>query len=328
MIEFLDYDILLPELVYDVVDYFRISNNIKPVKDKTVLDYCLKFADKYSLPEGDQIQPSVVYKICDNLAKKGILNRIGLGLSGLPEFSANFMFISKDDEFFLSKHPSLVFTLNCMAYGFRYIYNEYRQYVLPIVVKKDEDISMGTCFKYHNGILTAKHCVEADEVSIQGYTSEDLNKCKVLISTDDQIDLAYIDLNEPSKLTAGKANVLDEVLVMGYPKLPRFFDFCTAERAAISSIPTKGTIASLADQFISKNVGKLMLVTARIRGGNSGGPIISAEGLVLGVAFCGPMSEGDYDDMGYGIAYPIHVFDSLLQDNTTLKVNFVDKIES
>lgn len=30
--------------------------------------------------------------------------------------------------------------------------------------------------------------------------------------------------------------------------------------------------------------------------------------------------------MGYGIAYPIHVLNALLQDNVPLKVNFVDKV--
>ena len=69
-----------------------------------------------------------------------------------------------------------------------------------------------------------------------------------------------------------------------------------------------------------------MLVTARIRGGNSGGPIIDSNGAVVGVAFSEPMSKGDYDEMGYGIAYPIDLFYEMLKNPLTMKVNFVEVI--
>ena len=40
MKEFKDYDIMFPELVYDILDYFRAGNNVKEPKDKSVWDYC------------------------------------------------------------------------------------------------------------------------------------------------------------------------------------------------------------------------------------------------------------------------------------------------
>ena len=70
-----------------------------------------------------------------------------------------------------------------------------------------------------------------------------------------------------------------------------------------------------------------MLVTARIRGGNSGGPIINSNGQVVGVAFSEPMSEGNYDDMGYGVAYPIDVLGQLLDNCQVMQVNFVDEVQ-
>ena len=96
--------------------------------------------------------------------------------------------------------------------------------------------------------------------------------------------------------------------------------------ASVTPSVTKGAVASLADQYISPSTGPLMLVTARIRGGNSGGPIINANGQVVGVAFAEPMSEGNYDEMGYGVAYPIEVFHQMLTDYQTLQVNYVDKV--
>lgn len=326
MKEFRDYDILYPGLVYDIVDYFRVGNSSKQIAEKSVLDYCetSKYSRKGTNP--DLIQPDTVNTICQNLQKRGILNctRVGTKMGG---WDSCYLYLPTNVDFFLSKHPSLIHTLNCIAYGFRYIYNTYRQYVLPIIVRKDGDISIGTCFKFHNGILTAKHCVEVDDVSIPGYRAQQLQKCTVFVSEDEQLDMAYIETGEVSVIVPGEAKVLDEVLVMGYPKIPQFFDFCTAERASISSIPTRGAVASLADQYITRSVGQLMLVTARIRGGNSGGPIISSEGTVVGVAFSEPMSKGDYDDMGYGVAYPISVFDQLLKSDNHMNVNFVDRIE-
>lgn len=241
---------------------------------------------------------------------------------------ANYIFLCQNDEFFLSKPDALVFSLNCMAYGFPYIYASYRNDVLPVIVKDQKgDVTMGTCFRFNTGILTAKHCLEAAEVSIEGCTAEQLQKYATFISKDPNIDLAYIELQEYTRFVPGDANVLDEVLVMGYPKIPMFNAFCAAERAAISSIPTRGAVASLADQYLSPNVGPLMLVTARIRGGNSGGPIINSNGQVVGVAFSEPMSEGNYDEMGYGVAYPISVFDQLLDDCEVMHVNYVDNVQ-
>ena len=40
MKEFKDYDIMFPELVYDILDCFRAGNNVKEPKDKSVWDYC------------------------------------------------------------------------------------------------------------------------------------------------------------------------------------------------------------------------------------------------------------------------------------------------
>lgn len=325
MEEFRNYDIMFHELVYDVLDYFRAGNNIKEPKDKSVWGYCQNSRFNPLLQGSGPIQPATIYKICENLVKKNFLNRLREG--GMLGMNANYIYISNDDELFLTKQPQFVFKLNCLAYGFRYIYNAYRKFVLPIVVKKDGDVHMGTCFKFHNGILTAKHCVQVDEASIPGYTAAQLSKCRVLISEDEKIDMAFIETNEQSVLISDTAQVLDDVLVMGYPRIPQFFDFCAAEQAAISSIPTKGAVASLAGQYITPCVRQLMLVTARIRGGNSGGPIINSDGAVVGVAFAESDSKGDYDEMGYGIAYPIGAFYQLLQNSTSMKVNFVDVVK-
>lgn len=329
MVEFRDYDILFPELVYDIIDYFRANNmQRKRPAEKSVIDYCR--SSRFSQTEeiqGEIIQPDVVHLICENLVKKRVLTctKVGLTVAGID---ANYIYVPQNEPVFLSKPEVLLFTFNCMAYGFPYIYASYKDYVLPIIVKNErDDITMGTCFRFHSGIITAKHCLEAKEVSIKGYSAERLKQGAVFISNDPDLDLAYIELQESPRFVSGDAKVLDEVLVMGYPKIPMFYDFCAAEQAAISSIPTRGAVAAIAEQYITRKAGPLMLVTARIRGGNSGGPIINSNGAVVGVAFSEPAAEGNYDDMGYGIAYPIDVLSQLLKDYTNMQVNFVDEHE-
>ena len=323
MLEFRDYDVLFPELVYDIVNYFWVNNVSKKPIEKSIINYCCSSHFNPELSDGGMIQPDVVFKICENLIIKGVLicTRVGYDGSGL---NSNYLYMTKTPDLFQAKPPEFVFRLNCMAYGFRYIYSAYSKYVLPIVVKKDGIVSVGTCFRFINGIVTAKHCIEVDQVSIPGYKSDMLKQCNVYISKDESIDLAYIDLGEPSELLSEEARVMDEVLVIGYPRIPLFMDFCAVERATVSSIPTRGAVASLAEQYISKRVGSLMLVTARIRGGNSGGPIINSNGAVVGVAFSEPFSEGDYDEMGYGIAYPISALYSFLHNPIIILVDFVD----
>lgn len=325
MEEFLDYDKKYPELVYDILDYFRPGNTVQEQLRKSVLDYCSYSRFNNQGHNGVIMQPAIVHRICELLTKKRLMSciRVGTVADGL---NANYQFLPAHEDLFLQKHPTVFFRLNCLVYGFRYIYSSFKEYVLPVIVKKDGDVSMGTCFKFRSGILTARHCLDVDEVYIPGYSATQLQSGRVIVSSRDDIDMAYIELNQPSILVDGDAEVLDEVLVMGYPKIPQFFDLCAAEKATVSAIPTKGAVASLADQYISRNAGKLMLITARIRGGNSGGPIIGADGSVVGVAFSEPMSQGNYDEMGYGVAYPIKVFDQLLQNNTTMNVKFVNRI--
>ena len=67
-----------------------------------------------------------------------------------------------------------------------------------------------------------------------------------------------------------------------------------------------------------------MLITAKIKGGNSGGPIINNKGCVVGVAFGEPIYEGSYDDVGYGVGMPIQVLNDIISEGIMETVNFID----
>lgn len=206
--------------------------------------------------------------------------------------------------------------LNSTVYGFDYIYEVYKDLVLYFVGKNDRgDFTVGTGFKYANGIVTAKHCIE-DVISLQvkGYKAVDLANKPVYISDNEALDIAFIETGEVASpyCFADEGEVLQEVLVMGYPKIPTFTDFLVAEKAMISSkasarlTPTKGCISAFGNEYLSKI--EAMLITAKITGGNSGGPVINQYGCIVGVACRKPSyddSYGDYDDLGYGIAIPM-----------------------
>ena len=69
------------------------------------------------------------------------------------------------------------------------------------------------------------------------------------------------------------ADILDEVLALGFPRIAGFHNFLTAKKANISArfTATTGEVAAYAkDIWIREN---LLLITAEIKGGNSGGQL-------------------------------------------------------
>ena len=317
-----DYDAKYPDLINNILEYFDISNNTPTaIKDKSVLDFCSKFRDEDgSLP----IQPTIVNRICKRLCECSQLECIrssgGLGLYD------NYLFILKKPEYYQQNKERLKYYYNCMVYGFDYIYEMYKDLVLPLVWEKpDGGYEAGTAFKYIDGIVTAKHCLtDVSNVQIKGYTAEELEGKPVYISENDGVDLAFIEtgrMEEPI-LFADDGEVMQDVLVMGYPKVPTFTNFLTVEKATISSkassrlTPTKGAIAAYGYEYLDKI--DAMLITARIRGGNSGGPVINQNGCLVGITCQLPDTDpkNGNDDFGYGVAVPVKHLAEILDTKT------------
>jgi len=216
--------------------------------------------------------------------------------------------------------------LSLAIYGFKYIYNCYSPDVLPVVyTNQDGDSSIGTCFKYKDGIVTAKHCIEgASAIAIKGISSEQLRSASFEIDNRELMDLLFIRFSSAIRSEiafSGEAELLDEVMAMGYPKVPGFHNFLTAETAKVSGRLTTsiGQISSTAkDIWIQQN---LFLITARIKGGNSGGPIINKLGEIVGISVNLAEGEGDYDSMGYGTVIPISFIDKIVANDNPCQLN-------
>jgi S1-C subfamily serine protease len=129
------------------------------------------------------------------------------------------------------------------------------------------------------------------------------------------MDLAIIDFNQDvfahkACIPLADGSVLDEVLTLGYPDVPGFHPTVAAEKANISSrlTATRGAIASTPAELWTRS--EVFLITARVRGGFSGGPVLDPTGQCVGVVSREPASYAlelgshRYDNLGYGTAIP------------------------
>ncbi len=317
MDQFEAYASLYPYLPYEIVSFFRLKTSGGVISNRKLFEFCDYYHKKYDT-QGIP-QPGTVSLICEILMQH---NRLSLvEKAGFDNTMNRYVSVIHNEDIFDDPQniPHFNQTLSYLVYGFKYIYKSYSKYVLPVEHTNIEgDKSLGTCFLYQGGIVTAKHCIEgAKAIAIQGIDPDRLKTAKYHLHSNPYMDLIYIKFKEPIADTLylhQAAEVLDEVMTMGYPRIPGYHNFLTAENARVSSRFTAsvGHVASNAeDIFMREN---LFLITAKIRGGNSGGPIIARNGSIVGIAANLAHGEGNYDDLGYGTVIPIRFVDEILSD--------------
>lgn len=109
---------------------------------------------------------------------------------------------------------------------------------------------------------------------------------------------------------------------MGYPPIPCFDLIKVAETASVGVI-IQGGPKSVAGQVVAPGKSYLspldyFLINARVKGGNSGGPVINGEGKVIGTIVeipfdsIGGSDTGRYDIMGFGVCLPSRYVNQLL----------------
>lgn len=326
MIKFDNFYSEYPYIPLEIFLYFEMEIENNKMKVKTVIDFCSYYSKKYGCKK--MPQPNIVSRICEILVTNSnlsLIHRHG------PDGTGNqYLSIIKDQTFKtdVDQQTLLNLSFSCLVFGFNYIYKAYKDCVFPVVAKTSiGDYSVGTSFAIGDCLVTAKHCLtDGAEISVLGFEAIDLNNAKILVHQNESVDIAVIKFSKSVVKKRipfqGEANILDEVLTMGFPKVPGFMEVTVAEKADISSrfTMTRGAVASESENIWARE--KLYLITAKIKGGNSGGPVISKRGEVIGISVQQPLGEGQYDDLGYGVVVPISIaLDDIKSEKKSMTLN-------
>lgn len=321
------YSESFPDLNYDIILFFSEFINLEngSVRGKTILEFHSSFDGKYN-----HIEPKSILIFCDLLCEHNKLTLIRR--AGLGNFHSEYKSVIKNKDEYFSNKSSICSHLNRIIYGFKYIYKEYKKYVLPIEnIDKEENSKreIGTCFLYKGGIITAKHCLlESAKICIDGISKDLLKNARFKISANQNIDLLFIEFTEEIKDTiihSKDIGILDDVMTLGFPKIAGFQNFLIAEEASIASkryTVSKGHIvAKEIDLFVKDNV---FLITAKIAGGNSGGPLVANDGAIVGINIREPFGKGEYDELGYGTAYSVNLINELINNSDSQSYDLIN----
>ena len=221
-------------------------------------------------------------------------------------------------------------------FGFPLIRQRFSESVIALIpTKADGDDDIGSAFLMEsNYLVTARHCIIGmKQVIIQGLNTEETQIENIWIPADDKIDLAIIKFNQKPfsnayEFQTQKGHLLDEVMTMGYPPIPNFDAILVAETAKIAAVLKSTTGEIIAHEAAYRTRQNYFLISARIKGGNSGGPVIGKDGRVIGVvteySSGGDSSNPVADTLGFGVVTPVETLETFLEES----LNFSDKVKN
>jgi serine protease Do len=107
-----------------------------------------------------------------------------------------------------------------------------------------------------------------------------------------------------------------------FPTNPGFEAVQISDTASMNSRirVSGGRIVAHADSYLASQ--EYVLINAKVKGGNSGGPLINKRGYAVGILVNAPLNSEDttsIDQLGYGIAVPDEAFGSLLDQPSLLE---------
>jgi serine protease Do len=330
-----NYHFRFPGLPLTALKFFSVSNLKKSGKNRARSIQEFIATHQSDASGGRNLQrPAEVDAICQRLCRGRYLSFAGTDTTVFNLDGSSHCYIAPViEEVWSSGLLAEIFArrLDCFVYGFPCIYDIYKPSVLPIVHKnRDDRASIGTGFVIGaTTLLTAAHCIEdAAQLSIRGVSPAELAKAQFFKCANAALDLGIVQFARPvfknlPILASTKPVLLQEVMALGYPDVPGFHPTLAAERALISSRLTasRGAIAATPVEIWAK--AELLLITARVRGGFSGGPILDENGEYVGVISRDPTYQASdhldeafhkYDNLGYGIAIPAPIASAFLKD--------------
>lgn len=293
------------QLATEIIRFFHIdhSDGAKPQSVRTI--------DEFSKikPEWEKtLDLQLVFRICSQLEHYGYLVEARTQhphpILGRAYVAPNF------DE-----RRALYGEYEFVGHGFGILREKLGPAVRPVVVTKpDGSEDIGTCFLLGNQvtIFTARHVIEGmQRVEIPDKNGAPIKIQKIIVPKDPKLDVAVIVAEAPLKdipfFRCSDSGILDEVLCLGFPPIPGFEATLIADIATVNAEvkSSAGRIVANGESYLDQQ--KYFLINARVKGGNSGGPIVSRQGYVVGILVQTSMSAEDQqslDSLGYGIATP------------------------
>jgi serine protease Do len=334
-----------PDMGIRIFEFFHISNATSDAgwAPRRIIDFI------QTLPTDTEIgvpQPYIIDEMCRTLCRASLLSEAGtdarLSLMGAGNRYHAGGPIQTDPVL----RDLMGQYFNCIIFGFPWIYDQLGQSVLPIAhVSRENGVSsLGTVFVTGpSTLLTASHCVTgASSLAIRDVERDALASARFYVSKSDAIDLAQIEF--PGRPFEGKPPIypeepaiLDEVMALGYPDVSGFIPALAAEKAAISAhlSAVRGTVASTPLEIWAREA--LLLITARVRGGFSGGPVLNEKGQYVGIVSRGAHNEvsdnaasavHQYDNLGYGTVIPEPVIRSFLEDIGNRRLELATRLDT
>ncbi|QBO58392.1 S1 family peptidase [Chryseobacterium salivictor] len=299
----------MPNLANEILEFFSINT----ISNSFVKKQTPKSIDEFvsQAQHIDSLDLHKFVKTISILKNEGHLISAGLLPNGnIPIANELLIAPSYDEEF--ADYGSY----NFLIHGFVSIAETFSNSVRPIVVlSKDGIPDIGTAFLLGNihTIITARHVVEnAKLITITNDKGEFAKIKHISFPNDKNIDIAFILIenfvfSHCKPFNATNAKILENVLTIGYPPIPGFDAFQLYE---ISSINNSYKFSN--GQIIGKENSYLdgieyLILNAKVKGGNSGSPVINNKGNIVGMVIQIPMDSKDaekIDKLGYGIVTP------------------------
>ena len=310
--------------VIDIYEYFFASG----ANGKTVFEMLEKLCpDKLMIEKKEEGMSMMDFglvieadKICSKMCEDGFLLK-----TKSEVFVGSNKYIGIDLRGGNSREVLEDFSFDCKYRGFSYTRDVYLDSVRPIVgTNTNGDPDIGTVYKVSPYVfVTAKHCVtDLKDFNVLDTEEKPIKLKEVVLSENEDLDIALIVTESPLSgrdFHLSEPHVLEDIMVMGYPPISGMLPVLISE---------KGQMVAAMKSTIGTNVGETkdylrnldcFLISARVKGGSSGSPVINEFGKVCGIVVSLPndiQNPDRIDLMGYGACLPsIYIEEMLRAEN-------------
>jgi serine protease Do len=214
-----------------------------------------------------------------------------------------------------------------VGYGFARVRADLGDAVRPVVVTRhDEEEDIGTSFLIgnQNTLITARHVVQAmSRIRIPDRDGSPIRAQSIIVPNDPSLDVAVILAEKPLTglpfFRVSQHSPLDEVLCLGFPPIPGFQEILITDIATVNAEIKSSYCRVVGTGSAYLDGQRYFLMNARVKGGNSGGPIVDRKGYVVGILVQSSMNATDtsnLDTLGYGVATPVDEWCHLFGNDT------------